>query len=174
MKHVFLLYLIKIRSSFYVFIHLPSFKTFCSLSSLTYVVNEKRKARICDAFLSSSRHVPGFISQRHNEFNTVDVKPRYVRSDDICCHCLWLDLKWSELGGLVDGGCEMVACGHGNCKVSSDSLLGFDCECHPGWTKFQIGRLVFPSCVIPNCESLSLSPNVLINVWFGWVIYDIE
>jgi hypothetical protein len=53
--------------------------------------------------------------------------------------------------------CAMIKCGQGTCKPSNASIIGFDCECDPGWKEIQIGPLTFPSCVIPNCEFLSLS-----------------
>ncbi|GMY34114.1 delta and Notch-like epidermal growth factor-related receptor [Fagus crenata] len=45
----------------------------------------------------------------------------------------------------------LINCGQGTYKASNASLLGFECECNPGWTTIQIGPLSFPSCVIPNC-----------------------
>ncbi|XVE52138.1 hypothetical protein DITRI_Ditri02bG0098300 [Diplodiscus trichospermus] len=39
----------------------------------------------------------------------------------------------------------------GTCEASYNSVLGFDCQCNPGWRKIQIGPLTFPSCLIPNC-----------------------
>jgi len=53
--------------------------------------------------------------------------------------------------------CALINCGHGTCKASNASLLGFECECNSG-SKKEIGPLTFPSCVIPNCEFLSLTP----------------
>ncbi|XP_011045375.1 PREDICTED: chitin-binding lectin 1-like [Populus euphratica] len=47
--------------------------------------------------------------------------------------------------------CALINCGHGTCKASNASLLGFECECNSGWKKIEIGPLTFPSCVIPNC-----------------------
>ncbi|XP_057969829.1 uncharacterized protein LOC131158907 [Malania oleifera] len=47
--------------------------------------------------------------------------------------------------------CEFVKCGEGTCNTSTDSVLGFHCECKPGWKKLKIGHLSFPSCVVPNC-----------------------
>ncbi|KAH7547338.1 hypothetical protein FEM48_Zijuj01G0299100 [Ziziphus jujuba var. spinosa] len=47
--------------------------------------------------------------------------------------------------------CAAINCGQGTCKASNASLLGFDCECYPGWKKIQIGPLTFPSCLLPNC-----------------------
>ncbi|XP_034696500.1 uncharacterized protein LOC117922477 [Vitis riparia] len=46
--------------------------------------------------------------------------------------------------------CEFVDCGEGRC-IASNGVLGFDCECNPGWKKIRIGPLTFPSCVVPNC-----------------------
>ena len=51
---------------------------------------------------------------------------------------------------------SFINCGQGTCKASNNSLLGFDCECNPGWRKIQTGPLTFPSCLIPNCQFLSL------------------
>ncbi|XP_044487207.1 uncharacterized protein LOC123212200 isoform X2 [Mangifera indica] len=48
--------------------------------------------------------------------------------------------------------CAVVDCGEGTCKDSNSSVLGFECECDPGWKKIQIGPLTFPSCVLPNCS----------------------
>ncbi|XP_043700933.1 uncharacterized protein LOC122651565 isoform X2 [Telopea speciosissima] len=50
-----------------------------------------------------------------------------------------------------DVGCHLISCGEGTCKSSSNSFLGFECECNLGWKKIQIGSLSFPSCVVPNC-----------------------
>ncbi|XP_041019136.1 delta and Notch-like epidermal growth factor-related receptor [Juglans microcarpa x Juglans regia] len=47
--------------------------------------------------------------------------------------------------------CALINCGEGTCKASNASVLGFDCECNPGWKKMQLGPLTFPSCVVPNC-----------------------
>ncbi|KAB2612101.1 hypothetical protein D8674_039678 [Pyrus ussuriensis x Pyrus communis] len=52
------------------------------------------------------------------------------------------------IGDIV---CEAVHCGQGVCKASNETLLGFDCECNPGWKKIPIGPLTYPACVIPNC-----------------------
>ncbi|TQE04420.1 hypothetical protein C1H46_009940 [Malus baccata] len=52
------------------------------------------------------------------------------------------------IGDIV---CELVHCGQGVCKVSNETLLGFDCECNPGWKKIPIGPFTYPACVIPNC-----------------------
>ncbi|KAJ0008077.1 hypothetical protein Pint_29936 [Pistacia integerrima] len=35
-------------------------------------------------------------------------------------------------------GCALVNCGEGTCKDSNSSVLGFECECNPGWKKIQI------------------------------------
>ncbi|PSR96097.1 Slit 2 protein like [Actinidia chinensis var. chinensis] len=45
----------------------------------------------------------------------------------------------------------LINCGQGKCFASNASVLGFDCECYPGWKKLQIGTWTFPSCVVPNC-----------------------
>ncbi|KAJ4832711.1 hypothetical protein Tsubulata_035196, partial [Turnera subulata] len=51
---------------------------------------------------------------------------------------------------MTDDVCDTINCGQGTC-IPSSSFPGFDCECDPGWKKIQIGPLIFPSCVIPNC-----------------------
>ncbi|KAF8389027.1 hypothetical protein HHK36_025712 [Tetracentron sinense] len=56
---------------------------------------------------------------------------------------------------LTDIACAVVNCGQGTCKASNATLLGFDCECNPGWKKIQIGPLTFPSCLVPNSCSLT-------------------
>ncbi|KAL4333452.1 hypothetical protein GQ457_07G032020 [Hibiscus cannabinus] len=48
-------------------------------------------------------------------------------------------------------GCSIIDCGQGTCQASSNSLLGFECLCKPGWKKFQTGPFTFPLCLIPNC-----------------------
>ncbi|XP_062153986.1 uncharacterized protein LOC133862230 isoform X2 [Alnus glutinosa] len=50
--------------------------------------------------------------------------------------------------------CAMIKCGQGTCKPSNASIIGFDCECDPGWKEIQIGPLTFPSCVVPNSCAL--------------------
>lgn len=59
---------------------------------------------------------------------------------------------------MADIECQFINCGEGVCKASNETLLGFDCECNPGWKKIHVGvgLLTIPTCV-PNCESLSLS-----------------
>ncbi|KAK8991319.1 hypothetical protein V6N11_062337 [Hibiscus sabdariffa] len=47
--------------------------------------------------------------------------------------------------------CDIVNCGKGTCQETTSSLFGFDCDCNSGWTKFQLGSLTFPPCVVPNC-----------------------
>ncbi|XVF26682.1 hypothetical protein REPUB_Repub14bG0039100 [Reevesia pubescens] len=47
--------------------------------------------------------------------------------------------------------CSFINCGEGTCQASNNSLLGFDCQCNPGWKRIQIGLFTFPSCLIPNC-----------------------
>ncbi|THG05111.1 hypothetical protein TEA_012917 [Camellia sinensis var. sinensis] len=46
--------------------------------------------------------------------------------------------------------CAIVNCGQGTCVPSNATLLGFECDCYPGWKTIQIGPLTFPSCVVPN------------------------
>ena len=66
---------------------------------------------------------------------------------------------------VADVVCAVIYCGQGVCKASNDSLLGFDCECNPGWKKIQIGPLTFPSCLLPNCESLPYNnPTLLLKI----------
>ncbi|XVE54339.1 hypothetical protein DITRI_Ditri03aG0072200 [Diplodiscus trichospermus] len=47
--------------------------------------------------------------------------------------------------------CATVDCGQGTCRETDSSLLGFECDCYSGWKHFQIGPLVLPPCIIPNC-----------------------
>ncbi|RVW77605.1 hypothetical protein CK203_042973 [Vitis vinifera] len=56
--------------------------------------------------------------------------------------------------------CEFVDCGEGRC-IASNGVLGFDCECNPGWKKIRIGALTFPSCIVPTV-SLSQAPHPFI------------
>ncbi|EOY26642.1 Uncharacterized protein TCM_028581 [Theobroma cacao] len=56
----------------------------------------------------------------------------------------------NQANPIQDTACLFIKCGQGTCKASN-SLLGFDCECLPGWRKIQIGPFTFPSCLIPNC-----------------------
>ncbi|KAM7509450.1 hypothetical protein LguiA_019903 [Lonicera macranthoides] len=30
-------------------------------------------------------------------------------------------------------------------------MVGYDCECYPGWAKPVVGPVTFPSCFVPNC-----------------------
>ncbi|KAG6780497.1 hypothetical protein POTOM_013359 [Populus tomentosa] len=64
----------------------------------------------------------------------------------------------------ADDVCALINCGEGACKASNASVLGFDCECYSGWKKIQMGPLTFPSCIVPHCECLSPSCNL---VWCG-------
>ncbi|XP_021298771.1 uncharacterized protein LOC110427540 [Herrania umbratica] len=57
----------------------------------------------------------------------------------------------NQANPIQDIACLFRKCGQGTCKASNNSLLGFDCECLPGWRKIQIGPFTFPSCLIPNC-----------------------
>lgn len=52
--------------------------------------------------------------------------------------------------------CSVVNCGQGTCVSSNTSVLGFDCECNPGWKNLEIGSFRFPSCFLPNCKPLHL------------------
>ncbi|KAM7512770.1 hypothetical protein LguiB_011645 [Lonicera macranthoides] len=54
----------------------------------------------------------------------------------------------SPIGDVV---CSMVDCGQGTCKASNDTMVGYDCECYPGWAKPVVGPVTFPSCFVPNC-----------------------
>ncbi|KAJ8756006.1 hypothetical protein K2173_024551 [Erythroxylum novogranatense] len=47
--------------------------------------------------------------------------------------------------------CALINCGQGTCVANESATLGFDCQCHPGWRKMQLGPLTFPSCIVPNC-----------------------
>ncbi|GMI91852.1 hypothetical protein HRI_002854500 [Hibiscus trionum] len=47
--------------------------------------------------------------------------------------------------------CSIIDCGQGTCQPSTNSLLGFECICKPGWKKIQTGPFTFPYCLIPNC-----------------------
>lgn len=61
-------------------------------------------------------------------------------------------------GFCVDVGCSLVNCGQGTCKASNTTSIGIECECDPGWKKIEIGPLIFPSCILPNCEPSNFSP----------------
>ncbi|XP_071901552.1 uncharacterized protein [Coffea arabica] len=52
--------------------------------------------------------------------------------------------------------CAKASCGQGACVAS---LLGFDCVCKPGWSKMQLGPIVFPACTVPNCTINSQCGN---------------
>ncbi|XVE98240.1 hypothetical protein REPUB_Repub03eG0088600 [Reevesia pubescens] len=47
--------------------------------------------------------------------------------------------------------CAIVNCGQGTCQEKDGGLFGFECDCYSGWKKFQIGSIVLPPCIIPNC-----------------------
>ncbi|KAG7997938.1 hypothetical protein I3843_01G233100 [Carya illinoinensis] len=69
-----------------------------------------------------------------------------------CCNLRATSAQLIPNGPLQDVPCALINCGEGTCKASNAStLIGFDCECNPGWKKTQIGPLTFPSCVVPNC-----------------------
>ncbi|GJN09005.1 hypothetical protein PR202_ga26970 [Eleusine coracana subsp. coracana] len=38
------------------------------------------------------------------------------------------------LSPIINSICKTVACGKGNCTVESGTVLGYRCECDPGWT----------------------------------------
>lgn len=54
----------------------------------------------------------------------------------------------------TDDACKNVNCGKGSCKVSSDSVSGFECHCSHGWKK--IFPLPFSPCTVHNCEYAKL------------------
>ncbi|XP_020104914.1 delta-like protein C [Ananas comosus] len=57
------------------------------------------------------------------------------------------------LSPVFDGICKEVGCGKGKCKASTNTIVGFECECDQGWTQLHIGdNLRFLPCVIPNCS----------------------
>ncbi|XP_074565610.1 uncharacterized protein LOC141822084 isoform X2 [Curcuma longa] len=48
--------------------------------------------------------------------------------------------------------CSHVDCGRGSCRESPNSTFGFECECDPGWSRFQFtGHLPFQPCAMPDC-----------------------
>ncbi|VFQ65288.1 unnamed protein product [Cuscuta campestris] len=58
-------------------------------------------------------------------------------------------------GSSKDKVCNKVGCGKGSCRASGSSVLGYECECDPGWkqTLLQSDTLFkFLPCVIPNCS----------------------
>lgn len=78
----------------------------------------------------------------------------------------WLSFLKKKL--LTGGLCSSVFCGQGTCN-NIDTLPGFECNCYDGWNKIQIGPLTFPSCLIPNCEFLSLFFLLHLNRYIGFV-----
>ncbi|KAL7140033.1 hypothetical protein ABFS83_09G093700 [Erythranthe nasuta] len=50
-----------------------------------------------------------------------------------------------------DDVCANVDCVKGKCVQSSGSIFGYDCECFFGWKKVELGPLIIPACVLPNC-----------------------
>ncbi|KAL5976135.1 hypothetical protein ACLOJK_020465 [Asimina triloba] len=49
------------------------------------------------------------------------------------------------------GACDILACGKGNCTISSNQTLGFYCECDEGWKQFHVGdHLRFMPCIFPT------------------------
>ncbi|KAA8540445.1 hypothetical protein F0562_024636 [Nyssa sinensis] len=52
---------------------------------------------------------------------------------------------------LQDDACTSANCVEGKCIVSTATLLGFDCECNPGWSKLGVGFFTLPACIVPNC-----------------------
>ncbi|CAB4272699.1 unnamed protein product [Prunus armeniaca] len=61
-----------------------------------------------------------------------------------------ISTQLSSPNSLGDIECQYINCGEGVCKASNETLLGFDCECNPGWIKIHVGLLTLPTCV-PNC-----------------------
>jgi hypothetical protein len=56
------------------------------------------------------------------------------------------------LSPVTNSICKMVSCGKGNCTVEQGTVLGYRCECDPGWTQMHVGdSLRFMPCAIPNC-----------------------
>ncbi|CAH9095557.1 unnamed protein product [Cuscuta epithymum] len=56
---------------------------------------------------------------------------------------------------FIDKLCKKVGCGKGNCKASGNSILGYECECDPGWKQTLLqsdNSFKFLPCVIPNCS----------------------
>ncbi|EYU21573.1 hypothetical protein MIMGU_mgv1a024131mg, partial [Erythranthe guttata] len=47
--------------------------------------------------------------------------------------------------------CANVNCVSGKCVPYNGSILGFDCDCYPGWKKPELLNITFPSCILPNC-----------------------
>ncbi|PPD93521.1 hypothetical protein GOBAR_DD09550 [Gossypium barbadense] len=47
--------------------------------------------------------------------------------------------------------CAIVNCGKGSCQDTDNSSFGFQCNCYSGWNQFQVGSLIFPPCIVPNC-----------------------
>ncbi|KAG6788906.1 hypothetical protein POTOM_004984 [Populus tomentosa] len=82
-------------------------------------------------------------------------------------HLLLFFLMAATVSSTLQGDvCALINCGQGTCQASNASLLGFECERSSGWKKIEIGPLTFPSCVIPNCEFLSLSLlSVCVSGW---------
>ncbi|XP_068647910.1 uncharacterized protein [Aristolochia californica] len=51
---------------------------------------------------------------------------------------------------ISDMACKIVNCGFGNCTEGS-GLIPFECVCKPGWKQIEIGSVVLPPCILPNC-----------------------
>ncbi|KAL4302246.1 hypothetical protein GQ457_10G016690 [Hibiscus cannabinus] len=69
----------------------------------------------------------------------------------------WLRSSEADSGSfnvnkLAVNACTIVDCAQGTCRESDTSLLGFKCDCYPGWIKFQFGTLNL------GCGSESPSP----------------
>ncbi|KAL8162716.1 hypothetical protein V2J09_014205 [Rumex salicifolius] len=52
-----------------------------------------------------------------------------------------------------DDVCKEVICGNGNCSVTKNSTVPFECVCDPGWKQpNSVSGFHFLPCVMPNCE----------------------
>ena len=63
---------------------------------------------------------------------------------------------------VADNVCKEVECGKGSCKPELNSTFFFVCECESGWKQARPDDddddyFKFLPCLIPDCESLSLS-----------------
>ncbi|PPS20492.1 hypothetical protein GOBAR_AA00059 [Gossypium barbadense] len=47
--------------------------------------------------------------------------------------------------------CAIANCGKGSCQDTDNSSFGFQCDCYSGWNQFQVGSLILPPCIVPNC-----------------------
>ncbi|XP_020258956.1 slit homolog 2 protein-like isoform X2 [Asparagus officinalis] len=68
------------------------------------------------------------------------------------------------LSPVLNGLCDAVECGRGECHVSLSRTFGFACQCNPGWSQFHIGdHFRFLPCVIPNCSINYSCTNVSVS-----------